>query len=650
MLTYNDLESEAERLLWNGIESGQPVDRRVGDRERDRPAHGGSWESERSVRAELLIELLTRERPGTGQTPRALRLYGVRITGNLDLTAATLLCPLVFSDCHLEGPLTLDAASAPSISLMGSSVQSLSGQRLETRGDLTLDRVIAGRVDLWDARIGGRLSLRDAELKEQVHLAGAQIGGVLSLDGATLHERLIADGVHVDRDMYCRKAFTAKGDISLLGAHIRGELSFNGARLDEALIADGLRVDGGMYCSEGFTAKGKINLRGAHVARRLSFNGAILHEALIADGLQANQGMFCTDGFAADAVRLAGARIAGALDLTLATLAGAASDRVLNLEGATLDDEVLLLRARLSGSLSVDRATFRGPIDVSELAVKDGGGVSLAGARFEGVTRLAFSSSLRLNRTAVRGPLTLVPTATDITSLDSLSGATLEAPLVIPDGVSLRRCELRGAIGLANLHILAVDPGWPEWRRRRVLPDEQAVRHGSGAVERATRARTVEGSYRQLRAALEDAKAAPAAADFYYGEMEMRRMAAPTPSMERTLLWLYKVTSGYGLRAWRALVSYAVILLAVSAALRWSTITFVSDVRSAVGITGSGRGLSFHHFGDVLAFVARSSVSFLTPTTSGLTAWGTALLLLVRFAAPVFLALATLAIRARVRR
>jgi len=116
------------------------------------------------VRAELVIELLTIERRPSGQRPRALRLYGVRITGRLGLEALTLVCPLVLQDCHLEAPLTLDEARALSIRLAGSFVPSISGRQLETRGDLTLDRLMTKNLDLEGARLGGVLSLRDAIL------------------------------------------------------------------------------------------------------------------------------------------------------------------------------------------------------------------------------------------------------------------------------------------------------------------------------------------------------------------------------------------------------------------------------------------------------------------------------------------------------
>ncbi|MFF8373570.1 MULTISPECIES: hypothetical protein [Streptomyces] len=61
--------------------------------------------------------------------------------------------------------------------------------------------------------------------------------------------------------------------------------------------------------------------------------------------------------------------------------------------------------------------------------------------------------------------------------------------------------------------------------------------------------------YRQLRKAFEDGKNEPGAADFYYGECEMRRHdhgPNGTTKSERRLLWGYWLLSGYGLRASRA--------------------------------------------------------------------------------------------------
>jgi hypothetical protein len=95
-------------------------------------------------------------------------------------------------------------------------------------------------------------------------------------------------------------------------------------------------------------------------------------------------------------------------------------------------------------------------------------------------------------------------------------------------------------------------------------PQELAERFRPERPPRPAEAAEVAGLYRGLRKGLEDTKNEPAAADFYYGEMEMRRRASH--EVERGLLTLYWAVSGYGLRAWRAIAAL-LVLLAVSAAL-----------------------------------------------------------------------------------
>jgi len=79
----------------------------------------------------------------------------------------------------------------------------------------------------------------------------------------------------------------------------------------------------------------------------------------------------------------------------------------------------------------------------------------------------------------------------------------------------------------------------------------------------------IAGIYRGLRKGLEDSSNGPGAADFYYGEMEMRRLSGrekgPKSSAaarsERCLLTAYWAVSGYGLRAWRAFTAFASLIL-----------------------------------------------------------------------------------------
>lgn len=78
--------------------------------------------------------------------------------------------------------------------------------------------------------------------------------------------------------------------------------------------------------------------------------------------------------------------------------------------------------------------------------------------------------------------------------------------------------------------------------------------------------------YRQLRKAFEDGKDEPGAADFYMGEMEMRRLdnRPGRPRAERGLLTAYWALSGYGLRASRALAWLGLAMTAtVLAVMLW---------------------------------------------------------------------------------
>ena len=173
-------------------------------------------------------------------------------------------------------------------------------------------------------------------------------------------------------------------------------------------------------------------------------------------------------------------------------------------------------------------------------------------------------------------------------------------------GVDLRRCQFAKAKGLDDLAYERVEfsrppPGWRwirwrpvRWTHRRTIAEEHQWRaarsdaYGPGwdsgnAEESDQRPTTTSAAganggalwppeeptalsgeeiadiYRELRKGREDKKDEPGAADFYYGEMEMRRHSAPLA--ERAILWFYWMVSGYGLRASRALIALAATIV-----------------------------------------------------------------------------------------
>jgi hypothetical protein len=180
--------------------------------------------------------------------------------------------------------------------------------------------------------------------------------------------------------------------------------------------------------------------------------------------------------------------------------------------------------------------------------------------------------------------------------------------------------------------------------------------------------------YRQLRKAVEDARNEPGAADFYYGEMEMRRHTRTSPLADRAIIWLYWLISGYGLRALRSLAALAVVgVIVVTALTGWglaSTAPIATPSQHLSGTVTSIPGRSVRLNATLAGTppklpqpdqrwtaertstaveVTLESLVFRS-TDQPLTTAGTWTTIAARILGPLLLALALLAVRNRVKR
>jgi hypothetical protein len=199
----------------------------------------------------------------------------------------------------------------------------------------------------------------------------------------------------------------------------------------------------------------------------------------------------------------------------------------------------------------------------------------------------------------------------------SLAGTDV-SNLVLTE-TDLSECDFLGAHRLEQLRIdgrteFARRQRW-WWARRRMLVEERTD----------TPAR-VAAVYRALRKSFEDSKNEADAGDFYYGEMECRRHSAASSGTERVILWFYWLLSGYGQRASRALIALVLVIAVVT---------------SLLTVWGQDFGAA--------ARIAMGAVVFRDDRTD-LTAAGEWTVLVARFLGPVLLAMAVLAVRARVKR
>jgi hypothetical protein len=253
--------SETEERVWAGFFGGAEVD--LGGHGDGAAADGGaSWAPHRTVRSEVLADLLARFVDRTGHPRAALCLIGARITGELDLRHAEILTPMSFTRCWFERAPLLVEARAVNLSLVGCCVPGLRARLLQLRGDLTArSSTITGEVQVQDARIGGVLDLTGARLS--------------NLEGRAL----LADRTSVEGDLIGRGS-TVHGELSLVGAKVSGTLDLDGARLlnpgGSALAAERLEVGGSLLARHGFTAEGEVNLIHVRAAGQLNFVEATL--------------------------------------------------------------------------------------------------------------------------------------------------------------------------------------------------------------------------------------------------------------------------------------------------------------------------------------------------------------------------------------
>ncbi|MGW4101790.1 hypothetical protein [Streptomyces sp. NPDC004976] len=170
-----------------------------------------------------------------------------------------------------------------------------------------------------------------------------------------------------------------------------------------------------------------------------------------------------------------------------------------------------------------------------------------------------------------------------------------------------------------------------------------------------------------MRKSYEDGKNEPGAADFYYGEMEMRRHdRSGSTRAERGLLHGYWLLSGYGLRALRALGWLAAAMLVTIVLLMGLGLPQDDPKQKATGTVPPGGGkVSFEikkgdpqnptgdrwtgkRFEKALNITLNSVV--FRSSGQDLTTASTYIEMTSRVVEPALLALAVLAVRGRIKR
>jgi sRNA-binding regulator protein Hfq len=273
--------SRAEEEVFRAAQTGEQASARSGDEMQDDPANAGNWHADRVVRAECIAWLCTDREASALVAHRGIRIIGMRIDGELDLSRAEIKFPFRILNSAFTGRTLLQDTQLPFLSLQGCHVKELHGDRL---------------------KVSGSVFLRNGFKAEgEVRLVGATMADLDCTCAQFLNSNgpaLSADGVQIKGGALLRNGFKAQGEVRLVGATIDGVLDCTGAQFSNsngaALSADGVEIKAGAYFCNGFKAEGEVNLTEATVSD-LQIRGVLEPDKTILDLRSAKAGTFWDD-------------------------------------------------------------------------------------------------------------------------------------------------------------------------------------------------------------------------------------------------------------------------------------------------------------------------------------------------------------------
>ncbi len=536
-------------------------------------------------------------------------------------------------------------------------------------------------ADFRKATFKGGASFAEARFPKGANFNEAVVEGALNLSGVEAEQAILLKGLSAN-SLIASKSTSA-------------ELSLIQANIDAGAVFRGTTFNGSVKASEA--TFGDASFFGARFRDGLDlsvsvFNGPVNLESSIHDGdLQLTRTRF-RETFSAPRCRFTGS-VRGANTTCLKRMSWSDSE---------IEGDFSLSNLRVSGSLDLNRVAARARASLTLDALN----LEAVGAQFTGIgSRVVVNrSSVNLSGAAFPAGLQLAlgtvgPSDTrPIARLMSLRHADASGLRI--SGVDLSSCSFMGALGLDDMTIESSAkfarapsrwrrlwrclvvltslngklwvPTWPRRQggrmRRQVLADEWAWRRRRKSnpewwapPDDAIPPTPAEISllYRSLRKGREDTKDEPGAADFYYGEMEMRRLASPRWSFERLLLSAYRLLNGYGVRAARSLLALLAVITLGAVVLDQegfrptaaANAAYAPKVPPACLRTDTVKGVDVR-LPCAEAWLTGASFALVLPTRDlqSLTNVGDATRIALRVSGPILIALTALALRSRVKR
>ena len=586
------------------------------------------------------------------------RLDSCTIQGDLSFQRTTFVGGIRGRSLAVRGRLDL-AACAFTSDADGPGDVDLPG--LTGGGDARFDKaVVGGNLDLREAEIKGSLEVSAGQVSGTTSLSQVQVRGSLSLSGSTFSGRFSADRMIIGG--YLQGRGTTFGDeVWIDSSFIGGFLSLSRATFETtSSLGDFIVIDS---CSlDHVKAKERIDFRAS--ASSVSLNDASIAQAYIGVRVSSPDeeapALFLNNLSVGDRMRVESVPRLDSYCERLRQVMKRAAEGDTESAAESAGESCRHESEDPAGDSVEETAGDAGETSVAEPAKQP------AAAHSEDRTK---EPGEELAEVGGRAPQVI---ALSQTSLAGLTMARLDLSVCrFAQAYDVEKIKIEGfleslprsptRLGWTPRRIIAEERLWrlgrtrgSDWERPEVGYSTRGMAYSHGEVPPGPAELTE--IYRALRVSMESAGDGPGAADFYYGEMEMRRQTKAAGSSitgrlrnggERLILWLYWMLSGYGLRASRSLLALTVAVLVAA----WAFYAFGFAFPSAPFSSGNAGDVESNHPAwSAIGYALASTISLPGAPDAELTTGGLYVQIALRVTGPVLLGLSLLAIRGRVRR
>jgi hypothetical protein len=220
------------------------------DRSND-PLHADSWGPERTIRAPLLVWLVSDPTATRLVHPSGPGIIAARISGPLDLSFQNIPFPLTLVRCAIKDGVDISNARIRGLNLRASVTGPVTGNMAAVAGDVELTFGNYGQVLFFRAAIDGSLDFTASRVESSEPPA---VSGVETTIGG---------------DAVFHQGFATNGTIDFRLARIGQSLSFNHARFfgtqDNGLNAERAVIQGPLYWVDvTLTPRSQLDLEDAH--------------------------------------------------------------------------------------------------------------------------------------------------------------------------------------------------------------------------------------------------------------------------------------------------------------------------------------------------------------------------------------------------